>query len=75
MLSEIQQGAGVPGAIVEIVNKDTNLTRETVTSADGSYSLVNVVPGPYDVKVSLSGFREGVRSSVPVTLARLHASR
>ena len=65
------QGAGVPGAIVEIVNKNTNLTRETVTSADGSYSLVNVVPGPYDVKVSLTGFRAGLRSSVPVTVGQI----
>ena len=65
------QGAGVPGAIVEIVNKNTNLTRETVTSSDGSYSLVNVVPGPYDVKVSLTGFRAGLRSSVPVTVGQI----
>ena len=33
------QGASVPGATVTIVNKDTNLTRETVTSADGTYSM------------------------------------
>ncbi len=65
------QGAAVPGATVTIVNKDTNLTRDTVTNADGSYSLVNVVPGPYDVKFTLSGFREGVRSSVPVTIGQI----
>ena len=52
------QGGGVPGATVTIVNKETNLTRDTVTNAEGGYNLTNVLPGPYDVKVSLTGFRK-----------------
>ena len=52
------QGAFVPGATVTIVNKETNLTRETVTNAEGAYSVLNVLPGQYDVKVGLTGFRE-----------------
>ena len=47
------QGAVIPGATVTIVNKETNLTRDTTTDAEGSYSLVNVLAGPYDVKISL----------------------
>ena len=65
------QGATVPGATVTIVNKDNNLTRDTVTNAEGAYSLINVPPGPYDVKISLQGFREGVRSNVPVTIGQI----
>ncbi len=65
------QGANVPGATVTIVNRDTNLTREAVTSVDGTYSVVNVVAGQYDVKISLSGFREGVRSNVPVSVGQI----
>jgi carboxypeptidase family protein/TonB-dependent receptor-like protein len=65
------QGATVPGATVTIVNKETNLTRDTVTGADGSYTLNNVLPGPYDVKISLTGFREAVRTSVPVTIGEI----
>ena len=64
------QGSAVPGATVTIVNKETNLTRETVTNAEGAYSLVNVPPGAYDVKISLTGFREGVRSNVPVAIGQ-----
>jgi hypothetical protein len=30
------QGAKVPGATVTIVNKDTNLTRDTVTDGEGN---------------------------------------
>ena len=65
------QGAVMPGATVTIVNRETNLTRETTSDAQGNYSLGNVLPGPYDVKVSLQGFREAVRSSVPVTIGQI----
>jgi hypothetical protein len=65
------QGAVIPGATVTIVNKETNLTRETTTNTEGAYTLTNVLPGQYDVKVSLSGFRESVRSNVPVTISQI----
>ncbi|PYQ76129.1 MAG: hypothetical protein DMG04_04890 [Acidobacteria bacterium] len=48
-------GAVMPGATVTIVNRDTNLTRETTTNSEGAYSIINVLPGPYDVKVTLAG--------------------
>ena len=65
------QGAVVPGASVTIVNKDTNLTRETTTDAQGGYSFTNIQAGPYDVKVILTGFKESVRSRVPVSTGQI----
>ena len=65
------QGAVVPGASVTIVNKDTNLTRETTTDAQGGYSFTNIQAGPYDVKVVLTGFKESVRSRVPVSTGQI----
>ena len=65
------QGAAVPGATVTIVNKETNLTRDTTTNAEGSFSLTNVLPGPYDVKIALTGFREGLRTNVPVSIGQI----
>ena len=65
------QGATVPGATVTAVNKETNLTRDTVTNAEGVYTLTNVLPGPYDVKISLPGFKEAVRTAVPVTISQI----
>jgi hypothetical protein len=64
-------GAVVPGARVTIVNAETNLTRETTTDAQGAYSFVNVLAGPYDVRVALEGFSEAVRSRVPVTVSQI----
>jgi hypothetical protein len=65
------QGAAVPGATVTIINKETNLTRDGVTSGDGTFTINNVLPGPYDLKVALTGFREAIRTNVPVTIGQI----
>jgi outer membrane receptor protein involved in Fe transport len=59
-------GAPVPGATVTVINTNTNLAREATTSAEGVYHVVNVQPGTYRVRVSLTGFKEYVRDGVPV---------
>jgi hypothetical protein len=59
--------AGVPGATVTITHKETNLSREGTTDTSGSYRFVNVQPGTYTVKVSMSGFKEYSTENVPVT--------
>lgn len=60
-------GARIPGATIEIVNRETNLRLNTVSNESGAYTFTNVLPGPYDVKVTLQGFKEFVRQQVPVT--------
>src|SRR6267142_1380682 len=64
-------GAVIPGATITIVNKENNLTLEATTNSDGAYSLINVQPGPYDVKVTLTGFRDVARYNVPVTIGQI----
>ena len=61
------QGGIVPGGTVTLVNTGTNLKRETTTDAQGAFNFVNVLAGKYDVRVALTGFREAVRSGVPVS--------
>ena len=65
------QGAVVPGARVAIVNTETNFTRETTTDTQGAYSFANIQAGPYVVRVTLQGFREAVRSAVPVRVGQI----
>ena len=70
------QGAAVPAATVVATNRETNLTRETVTNELGAYTVANVPPGTYDVKVTLPGFREYTQTNVPVAagqVARVNA--
>ncbi len=65
------QGGVLPGATVTITEAGTNLTRETTTDAQGSYNFVNVLPGRYDVRITLASFRESVRTGVPVTVGQI----
>jgi hypothetical protein len=60
-------GARIPGATITIVNRDNNLTMTSVSNESGAYTFTNVLPGRYDVKVSLQGFKEFVQQNVPVT--------
>jgi hypothetical protein len=60
-------GATVPGATVTLINTNTNLARETITTAEGDYRFLNVVPGTYRVRVVLTGFKEHVKEGVPIS--------
>lgn len=50
-----QSGATVPGATVTITNKGTGQVREAMSNEDGSYTLTNVLPGVYDLKITKQG--------------------
>jgi hypothetical protein len=60
-------GAAIPGATVTITNKETSLVRDASTGDDGAFSIINILPGTYDLKVSLQGFREYVKTGVGVS--------
>jgi len=61
-------GAAVPGATVTVVNTGTNVSRETITNETGAYTLSNILPGAYTLKVTLTGFKEFTQTGVQVTL-------
>ena len=58
-------GAVVPGASVSITNTSTNVSSQQVSTDTGSYLFVNLIPGPYQLTVELTGFK---KSSQAVTL-------
>ena len=64
-------GASVPGASITITNKTTGLTQSAVSNETGAYTITNVQPGSYDVKVSLQGFKEFLQTDVPVTVGEI----
>lgn len=58
-------GAVIPGARVVLLNTATNLSYTAETNALGSYSIVNVPPGPgYRVTISRDGFNPSVVTDV-----------
>jgi Carboxypeptidase regulatory-like domain len=51
-------GGGVmPGATVSIKNVNTNLVRESVTAADGSFLFPDLLAGTFDLSVGVQGFK------------------
>src|SRR5713101_621373 len=59
-----QGGAVLPGATVTITDAGTGVARDTVTNAEGLYSVPALSPGTYQVKGELTGFAPLTRSGV-----------
>lgn len=62
-----QSGASVPGATVTITQTETNWTRTGVTNEVGVATFTTVPPGPFSVRVNITGFRETVTTGVSVS--------
>lgn len=60
--------AVIPNATVTIASAETGAVRETRADEGGRYSLVNVLPGTYSLKVTADGFRTVTREGVQVTI-------
>ena len=63
-----QQGGRLPGATVSAVHVATGTAYQAVTQTDGYFSILNVRVGTYNVKVTLSGFKESEQSNIIVAL-------
>jgi hypothetical protein len=50
-------GAVIPSARVTVTNTATNVSRNSVTNNEGIYAFPALVPGPYEVRVEVPGFR------------------
>lgn len=57
-------GAVIPDAHVVLTNLETGIVQTTMTNASGTYSLVNIAPGRYQVEVSRQGFASGKEPSI-----------
>lgn len=62
-----QNGAAVPDARVTITNKGTGQVRETATNSEGEYTILNILPGIYDLKITKQGFSTTTKTDVNVT--------
>ncbi len=60
-------GAVVPNANITLTHKDTGAARSLVSSQDGSYNAAALLPGVYEVKASMPGFRTLVREATVET--------
>jgi hypothetical protein len=61
-------GGGVPKASVVITNVATGVDREVTTNSDGFYTVVNLVPGTYQLKVTATGFNPEETTGINMTV-------
>ena len=57
-------GALIPGAKINVVNRETNFQFEGVTNQDGYYYVPYLRPGVYSVTVEAAGFKMYVREGI-----------
>lgn len=71
MIGTVQdaQGAVIVGAEINVENPATEDRHSTTTDSSGSYSIRQLSPTTYDVKISAQGFRSAVFHAVAVGLA------
>jgi hypothetical protein len=62
------QGAVLPGVTIVVTNMDDGTFRETVASADGTYSVTGLFPGRYKVAADLAGFKKFTQEDLRLTL-------
>ncbi len=62
-----ESGGALPGAVVTAVNTATRASREAVTDAQGAFVITGMLPGTYDLRVTLDGFRAHELRAVPVS--------
>ncbi len=59
-------GAVVSNASVTATNNATGVTTRATTTSDGTYTITDLIPGTYTVKVQKEGFKAGVYENVVV---------
>src|SRR5450759_2259426 len=64
-------GAAVPGAKVTVRSAGTGMTRAVESSADGSYTVTNLLPAEYTVVVESPGFAKVERRVVVAVGTRI----
>src|SRR2546430_6072169 len=67
-------GAVIPGTQVTVTNTDTNISRTVQSAEDGSYTVSNLVPGPYKIHAEMPKFTSYTQSSIDiqVEIGRAH---
>src|SRR5688572_28867688 len=63
-----QQGAVLPSAQVLLVNEDTGLQRQAVSSSTGEYLFLELPVGDYRLEVQANGFRRYVQSGISLSI-------
>jgi hypothetical protein len=63
-------GATIPGAQISVKNNATGVMREVTSDSSGLYSVPNIIPGDYEVRVSAKGFSTAQQTNVSLAVGQ-----
>ena len=66
-------GAAITNARVVVKNKRTGQTRDTTTSGEGTYTLQNLPPATYEIRVEAPNFAQAVVETVTLNVGEIPA--
>jgi hypothetical protein len=61
-------GGVIAGAQISVRNTATGITKDATTDSSGLYTVPNLAPGPYEVKVTAKGFTTAVQSNLTLAV-------
>lgn len=61
-------GGAIPKVEISIINTATGVVSTATTSAEGFYSVPNLLPGPYQVTAKSSGFSTSIVNGITLTV-------
>jgi hypothetical protein len=67
------QGALIVGAKITATQKSTGLQREVESNSEGLYTITNLPPGDYEVKVQAKGFKSVNFASIELQVGQVVA--
>lgn len=62
-------------AKILVRHTETNSTREMTAGTEGDFTVANLAPGPYELRVEHLGFRTHVRNNIALELGRCRGLR
>ncbi len=66
-----QSGSVVSGALVTVTNRATGAARAVPSNDAGIYSFPSLLPGSYDVKVEMKGFRTFTQTNIELQVQQV----
>ncbi len=64
------QNAAIPGAEIQIVNKDTLVKFDAKTDGSGTYTVPYLAAGQYRIEVRAPGFAASINNDVPIGMGQ-----
>src|SRR3954468_12404816 len=60
----------IPGATIALTNTETGKERTTTSSGEGSFSIPQLDPGTYTLKITAQGFKTFTATDIKVDVGR-----